>query len=176
MVDALRATLRGLDTALEWFIAAVVAFLAAIVGSQFVDRYLVDIPISAPDVYVRVGLAWLTFVGFAAAVRAGENIRIELVDHVLGPQGRRGLAILFDAILLVVLCMLVLKGWTVVEVGEAQLLIGTPLTSAVPSAALFVGSVLLILFVGLRLLARLAGIPLPGEHHLEDPAARRDPV
>lgn len=175
----MRAAIGGmmllLDRVLDWFVAAVVAFLALIVASQFVDRYLVDIPISAPDVYVRVGLAWLTFVGFAAAVRAGENIRIELIDHVLGSGGQRALAVVFDLMLLVVLVMLVIKGWTVFEVGQAQLLIGTPLTVAVPSAALVVGSALLILFVGIRLAARVAGVPLPHEHR-DEAAIRRDPV
>ena len=65
--------LRVLDTLLAWFIAALVAFLVAIVTSQLVDRHLFEVPLAAPDQFVRVGLIWLTFVGFAAAIGPGRT-------------------------------------------------------------------------------------------------------
>jgi TRAP-type transport system small permease protein len=173
--QALTVSLRVVDTLLAWFIAGLVAFLVAIVTSQLIDRHFFEIPLMAPDQFVRVGLIWLTFVGFAAAVRARENIRIDLIDRLLGQRARHVIDMVFDATLLIILVMLIVKGWLVVEAGQMQILLGTPLTAALPAAGLVAGVCLMVLFVGLRLIARLAGASLPGDPR-HDQHLRQDPV
>ena len=175
MLRALTFSLRALDILLAWFIAGLVAFLVVIVTSQLVDRHLIDVPLAAPDQFVRVGLIWLTFVGFAAAIRARENIRIDFVDRLLRPRVRAVVDTLFDIVLLVLLCVLITKGWRVMEAGQMQILLGTPLTAAVPAAGFMIGSILMALFIGLRLVARLIGVRLPGDEQ-QDQHLRQDPV
>lgn len=156
--------LRWLDRALAWFVAALVAALVGIVTSQLVDRHFIDIPIQAPDQYARLGLVWLTFMGFALAVRGNVAVRVDVVDHWLPPAARRWFGIVSDVLLLMMLVVLVIKGWTVVEVGAGQLILGTPYTAALPNAALVIGSALMILYVAVRLVARLRGVePVPLE-------------
>jgi TRAP-type transport system small permease protein len=149
--------MRWLDALLEVFVALQVVILVAIVAAQLVDRHLFDLPIAAPDQYARIALIWLTFIGFALALRADVNIRVDLVDARLSPRIRRVFAIAFDAILLALLILLVVKGWRLVAIGVDQMLLGTPLSAAVPASALLVAALLMILFVALRLVLRVAG-------------------
>ncbi|MEO8134038.1 MAG: TRAP transporter small permease [Betaproteobacteria bacterium] len=160
----MRRALRWLDRLLAWFVATLVVGLVAIVTSQLVDRHFIDIPIQAPDQYARIGLVWLTFLGFALAIRGNVAVRVDIIDHYLPPAARRWLGIVSDAMLLVMLCVLMVKGWAVYEVGAGQLILGTPFTAGLPNAALVAGVVLMILYVALRLVARCRGVePVPLE-------------
>jgi TRAP-type C4-dicarboxylate transport system permease small subunit len=128
---------------------------------QFVDRHFIDTGIAAPDQYARVGLIWLTFIGFAMALRAGMNIRVDLIDARLPPKVRFVLELVFDALLVVLLVVLLPGSWRLVEIGKDQDLLGTVFTSAVPAAGVFIACVLMLVYVGLRLIARLLGHELP---------------
>jgi TRAP-type C4-dicarboxylate transport system permease small subunit len=152
-----RRALRWLDRALAWFVAALVVGLVTIVTSQLVDRHFIDIPIQAPDQYARIGLVWLTFLGFALAVRGNVAVRVDIIDHFLPAAARRWVGIASDAMLLTMLCVLVIKGWTVFEVGAGQIILGTPFTAGLPNAALVAGCALMIFYVALRLVARWRG-------------------
>jgi TRAP-type C4-dicarboxylate transport system permease small subunit len=64
--------------------------------------------------------------------------------------------------MLVLLGILLPGSWRLIEIGSDQLLLGTFLTAAVPAAGVFIACLLMFLFVGLRLIARLLGRALPG--------------
>ena len=153
----MRTVMYWLDRALAWFVAALVVGLVAIVSAQLIDRHFVDIPIHAPDQYARIGLVWLTFLGFALAIRGNVAVRVDIVDHFLPLSVRRWVGIASDLILLALLVMLIVKGWAVYEVGAGQLILGTPFTAGLPNAALVVGVALMILFVALRVVERWRG-------------------
>jgi TRAP-type C4-dicarboxylate transport system permease small subunit len=148
----LEALADALDWAGRWVTNLALLGLLGIVTLQIVDRHFTDVPIVAPDAYARILLIWVTFVGFALASRAGLAIRVDLMDHWLPEHVRRGLEILFDLAKLAVLVLLVIKGWTLVEIGAYQSILGTDLTTAVPNAGLWVGSVMLLVFVVIGLL------------------------
>ena len=150
--------LRWLDSLLAWFVATLVVCLVVIVTSQLVDRHLFDIPIQAPDQYARIGLVWLTFLGFALAIRGNVAVRIDIIDHFLPLVARRRVGIVSDALLLVLLVLLIFKSWAVFEVGSGQLILGTPFTAGLPNAGLVVGVLLMTLYVMLRLVARCRGV------------------
>ena len=145
----------------EWVIVALMVSLVAIVALQFVDRHFIDTGIAAPDQYARIALVWLTFIGFAIAVRAAVNIRVDLIDAHLPAKVRFVLAMVFDALLLVLLAVLVPGSWRLIEIGKDQELLGTVFTAAVPAAGVLISCVLMLLFVGLRLALRLMGHELP---------------
>jgi TRAP-type C4-dicarboxylate transport system permease small subunit len=184
VIKLVERALRVLEVVLEWTVALLVFMLLLIVFGQFVDRQLIvfgqlidrhfvslnfgqfidrhlSLNIPAPDQYARVALVWLTFIGFAIAVRNGLNIRVDLIDARLPKKAQKALEIVFDAIMLFLLGVLMVHGWRVVEVGKGQVLLGTVLTAAQQSASLVVACAVMILFVGLRLVARLMGIELP---------------
>ena len=127
-----------------------------IVTLQMVDRHVIDVPIREPDAYARIGLIWLCFVGFASAARAGQAIRVDLLDNWLGVRIRAGLAVAFDLLILATLVVLLVKGWLLVQVGAGQRILGTELNMAYPNMALVAGCAALFIFVSVRILQRLA--------------------
>ena len=167
MVDFLDKALRLVERALAWLIAALVAALLIIVASTFIDRHFVTLPMAAPDAYARVILVWLTFIGFALAVKGGLNIRVDLIDARLPAKARRVLDYVFDLVMLGLTVMLGMNGWRVVAIGQDQERLGTMMSEAWPSAALFVSCILLVLFLMLRIALRFCGRELPRHMPLE---------
>ena len=167
MVDFLDQALRLVERALEWLIAALVAALLVIVASTFIDRHFVALPMAAPDAYARVILVWLTFIGFALAVKGGLNIRVDLIDSYLPAKARRVLDYVFDLVMLGLTVMLGVNGWRLVVIGQDQERLGTMMSEAWPSGALFVSCILLVLFLVLRIALRLSGRELPRHMPLE---------
>ena len=157
MLQFLQSVLTLVEKLAEWLVAALVAMLGAILALQLVDRYWITLPIAAPDQYARVALIWLTFLGFAMALRSGTTVRVDLIDSRLPLRMRRALEFIFDAILLVLLAVLVIKGWSIVSLGAGQERLGTIMSEAVPSFALFQGAVLMWIFVALRFILRILG-------------------
>lgn len=156
----LHAFSRFLDAATAAAKAAVVLILAAlvvVVASQFVDRYLTPIWGGVPaDEYVKVGLIWLTFLGFGIAIRAGVAVRVDLVDHLLPPKLRHGIETLIDVVLLAVLAIVLWKGVRLYTISTGQLILGTDMTVAVPTLGMLLGLGLTALAVVERSLRRLA--------------------
>jgi len=167
VVVFLDRALRLVERVLEWLIAALVAALLIIVASTFIDRHFVTLPMAAPDAYARVILVWLTFIGFALAVKGGLNIRVDLIDARLPAKARRVLDYVFDAVMLGLTVMLGMNGWRVVAIGQDQERLGTMMSEAWPSAALFVSCILLVLFLMLRIALRFCGRELPRHMPLE---------
>jgi TRAP-type C4-dicarboxylate transport system permease small subunit len=161
MPHALIRALHWLDRLVEWVIVALMVALVAIVSLQFVDRHFIDTGIAAPDQYARVALVWLTFIGFAIAVRAAVNIRVDLIDARLPPKARSILEMAFDAMMFVLVAVMVPGCWRLIEIGKDQELLGTVFTSAVPAAGVLIASILMLLYVGLRLIARVLRLELP---------------
>jgi TRAP-type C4-dicarboxylate transport system permease small subunit len=165
MPDALLRALHWLDRLVEWVVVALMVTLVVIVTLQFVDRHFIDTGMAAPDQYARVALVWLTFIGFAIAVRSMLNIRVDLIDSRLPPRARVSLEVLFDALMVLLLAVMVPGCWRLIEIGKDQDLLGTVFTAAIPAAGVLIALVLMLLYVGLRLIARLLRFELP---HPED--------
>lgn len=161
MLHLLEVAARTVERVLATLVAALVAGLVVIVASQLVDRHAVTLPIPAPDQYARVLLVWLTFAGFALAVRHRTNIRVDLIDARLPPAVRRGLEAVFDLAMTVLAIQIAWSGWQLIPLGMEQERMGTVLTEAWPAVALFGASLATVLFLVLRLLLRLAGRPDP---------------
>lgn len=165
MVDFLDKALRLAERALEWLISILVAVLLVIVASTFIDRHFVTLPMAAPDSYARVILVWLTFIGFALAVKNGLNIRVDLIDSRLPAKLRRLFEYVFDLTMLGLTIMLGLNGWRLVMIGLDQQRLGTMMSEAWPSGAFFLTCIILVLFLLLRIALRFYGRELP-QHHL----------
>jgi TRAP-type C4-dicarboxylate transport system permease small subunit len=152
MLAILKRGLRLLDIVIEWAVIVLMVSLVVIVSLQFVDRHFIDTGIAAPDQYARIALVWLTFIGFAIAVRAMVNIRVDLIDSHLPLNVRRVLEQLF-----VLLVVLVPGSWRLMVIGKDQELLGTVFTAAVPAAGVFIACVVMLLYVGVRLVAGIIG-------------------
>ena len=167
MIDFLDRILKIVERALEWLVAALVAGLLLIVSSTFIDRHFVTLPMAAPDAYARVMLVWLTFIGFALAVKNGLNIRVDLIDARLPAKARRVLDYVFDVVMLALTVLLGVNGWRLVVIGKDQERLGTMMSEAWPSAALFVSCIILVVFLLLRIALRFSGREPPRHAPLE---------
>lgn len=167
MIDVLDRALAALEKVLEWLVGLLVLGLLLIVASQLVDRHVVTLPMAAPDQYARVMLVWLTFIGFALAVKNGINVRVDFIDSRLKPGVSRGLELVFDLLMLVITVYAAWHAWPLLEVGADQERLGTILSEAWPTAALILSSVFLVLFLILRIALRLAGRPVPRAAHVD---------
>jgi TRAP-type transport system small permease protein len=157
MIERVTKGARVLERVLGLAIGMLVVVLLGVVMLQLVDRHFFDVGIHAPDQLVRIGLVWLCFLGFASAVQAGANIRIEFLEHWLGARARVVLAVVFDAATLALCVLLGVKGMLLVEVGAGQQLLGTPFTAALPNTGFVVGIALTGVFVLARLMRHLFG-------------------
>jgi TRAP-type C4-dicarboxylate transport system permease small subunit len=155
MLDMLAAVVGLIERLLGWFVALLMLIALTIVSGQFIDRHFFDLPWDAPDQLARITVVWLCFLGTALAIVGGSAIRIDLVDHVLPPRVIAWRDVVFDVVLLGLLLVLIVKGWTVVKIGASQILLGTPFTADLPYSGLLVGVALGAFFVSVRLLRRV---------------------
>ena len=155
---------RLLNSVWGGVIALVVFGLLFVVASQTADRY-VPLWSDSPEEYVKIGLCWLCFLGFALALKDGTEIRVDLADRILPEAVRRWIYGLFDAALLVLIGVVVVKSWTVFLVSGDQLITGTDLTAAWPAGAMLVAFALMFVVIAWRLVRRLRGELVVGSHH-----------
>ena len=96
---------RGLSILERGFIALSLLAGAMLLFVNVFMRYVFLAPISWAEEMTLYMCVWLVFVGGSVAVREKGHIAIDLLPHVLSPQGRlllvRGVALLFLVFLLV---------------------------------------------------------------------------
>lgn len=162
--------LNATEKLLQWLIAVLMLLLLGIVLAMLVDRHFITLPIAAPDQYARIALVWICFIGFALAVRAGVTIRVDMIDARLPAFWRNALAACFDVILLILVALLLVKSWPVVQIGIDQLLLGTDIPAAVPSASLLVACALMVVILIGRVVRRMRGETFEfSSHHDSEP-------
>src|SRR4029078_1600647 len=132
MPHALIRALRLLDLLVEWVVIALMVSLVRIVALRFIDRHFIDTGIAAPDQYARVALVWLTFIGFAIAVRGAVNIRVDFIRARPPSKVRAALESGFDALMVVLVAVMVPGCWRLIEIGKDQDLLGTVFEAAAP--------------------------------------------
>jgi TRAP-type C4-dicarboxylate transport system permease small subunit len=145
-------------------VALTVLGLLLLVSSQTLDRY-VTVWHDSPEEYVKIGLTWLCFLGFALALKDGTEIRVDLADRFLPATARRWIYGVFDVALLALIGVVVVKSWTVFLISGDQLITGTDLTAAWPAGAMLIAFVLMFFVIAWRLIRRVRGEVVTGSHH-----------
>src|SRR5512138_1453307 len=146
----MRALMKLIDTVWDWAIALIVGGLLLVVTSQIVDRHFLDLWSDSPEEYVKIGLVWLTFIGFALAMRHGTEIRVDLADHFLPLRVRHWIYGIFDVLLLAVIGVVAWKAWQSIGIGQMQVILGTDFSVAVPTWGMFAGIALMLVVVAGR--------------------------
>lgn len=154
---AIARLIDRLGRGLRFAVGALAGIILLFTAGSVLDRHIFKSSFDAYDQIARLALVWMTFLGFALALRERQTIRIEILESLLGPRARLVLETIFDAGMLALAVLLLVKGWAVAEVGAFQDIIGTPFTYAWSYAAIPAASVLLILFLALRIAGRLLG-------------------
>jgi TRAP-type C4-dicarboxylate transport system permease small subunit len=149
----------------RWTVAFMAAVILLTTAAAVVDRHVFGTTFDAYDQYARLGLVWMTFLGFALALRERHTIRVEILDGLLGPRARFWRETIFDGAVLALAVLLVVKGWAVAEVGTFQDIIGTPFTYAWSYTAIPAAACLICLFLTLRIVGRCLGAPVDEPAH-----------
>lgn len=139
-------------------IALTIVALFGIVASQVVDRNLLPLWRHSPEEYVKIGLVWLCFLGFARVYAVGEAIRITFVHDALPKRVQSIMDIAFDLLAITVLVVIVWKGMVFLQVAQLQMILGTDLTLAVPGTGLVLGCALMLAAALIRVTARVAAL------------------
>jgi TRAP-type transport system small permease protein len=147
--------LRFAERIWELSIAVMVAALLVVVASQAVDRHVIDLWTDSPEEWIKIGLVWLTFIGFALAMRHGTDIRVDLAEHFLPRKLLLITNTVFDVLLLVLIGILCFKTAQLWDVSRDQSIIGTSVSVAVPTAGLLIGLVLMFFVIAARVALRL---------------------
>lgn len=139
-------------------LALVIVFLFTV--GQVADRYIFGTSFSAYDQLSRVGLVWMTFVGFALGVWERVNIRVELLEHFLPRRVLDAISFLLGLTMAAVAILVLVEGWRLLDVGAYQGIMGTPFTYVIVYAGLLVGMALLVVFLVARLIEIATGTRL----------------
>lgn len=102
-------TLRALATLEK---VASVLLLATVLGlmfAQVVARYVFQAPLFWSDELARYCYVWLSYIAAIALVAQRDHIRIDLINRILGPRGRRSVEIL-AGLIVVGTCLLLVQG------------------------------------------------------------------
>jgi len=146
---------RALDHLATFFL--VVCIVAVL--SQVIMRYVFNNPTPWSDPLASDSLAWLTFLGAAAAVRRDDNIAVTFTWNWLTPGGRRVIACVCQILIMVASAILLYSGiqLTVASIGTTVEGLPLEISWAHVYSVTVVSAVLMILFSLHRALLFFAG-------------------
>lgn len=107
--------LRGLDTFVDFATVLIFIFGAVAMFAMVVTRYGFSYSDPSVEIIVRYCMIWGTFIGVAAAVRFGVNIRFTLLEHLFGDKGRRIIQTAANVITLLLALGLTVSGYTLAD-------------------------------------------------------------
>ena len=107
--------LRGLDAFTDGATGFLFVFGAMAMFVMVVTRYGFSWSDPSVEIIVRYCMIWGTFIGIAAAVRFGVNIRFTLLEHLFGERGRRIIQTTANGITLLLALGLTVSGFTLAD-------------------------------------------------------------
>jgi TRAP-type C4-dicarboxylate transport system permease small subunit len=143
---AIAGALAVLRAATRVLLVAFMLVVLVLTASQAIDRYALHTSFDAYEQLASVGVVWVTYFGYALGYHERANLRIELLDTLLGPVAVAIKRLVFDACILALAAAINLNGWRVLEVVSNQDVIGTPFTNAIVYWSLQSGTILISVF------------------------------
>lgn len=153
----MRAFDRGctlIGRALDAFLVLGGGGLTLVVMVNVIARYVFNLSLAWVNEIGEFVFLWLTFLGGARAIQLGAHLAITELLDAAGPGLRRALTWLAEAMAVAVLLVLLVWGWMLAEQMMGQTLSVTYIPMGLAYAAMPAGSVLGLLFIAQRLLAR----------------------
>jgi len=146
---ALRILRRAEDaTLLVVAVALIAAVLLQVLSRYAVGRY---VSLAWTDEIARGLMIWLTFIGAAVLERERDHIRVTLAIDLMGPRGRAFADILSDILCAAFLVLVLVSVFDTLRADFSAVMLSVPLPLAVVSVALALGSLAMLVHVGLRI-------------------------
>jgi len=150
MYSSLISLSKWVDSALKWYIVALMVLLVGLTFGQVFSRYVLQSSWTGTEEWSRLVLVWVTFMGTAAAVRRNKLIRIEVFEDRFPPKLKSFLSAIFDFIVMFLCVVIIAKGWEAADITTSQMVAGTPFSYAWFVASVVAGSALIFVYLGLR--------------------------
>ena len=115
-----RATLGWAERLEEALVIGLLVAMVAIVSLQVFMRYVLNDPLLWTEVAARLVFTWGTFLGAALAFKYHYHIQIDVLVNLLPARARRAAELLARAITAALLLLLVVKGFSYVQITWAQ--------------------------------------------------------
>ena len=142
-VGGAMAVLRAVNRVLLVVFVLIVLVLTA---GQAIDRYVLHTSFDAYEQLATAGVVWVTYFGYALGYHERANLRIELLDTLMGPVAAACKRLVFDAAILALAVAINWNGWTVLDVVSQQDIIGTPFTNGIVYWSLQSGTILIAVY------------------------------
>lgn len=101
-------------------VASMILLLGFLVltSMQVVSRFVMDLPFVWTEELTASLVIWMTFLGAAAVQRRDQQVRVELIETMIGPRATAWLYGIYDLFILASLACLVYGGWA--TLGELE--------------------------------------------------------
>ncbi|MFD2706258.1 TRAP transporter small permease [Salibacterium lacus] len=137
---------------IETINAFFLVLLSLTLFTRVLARYVFSESIPETEIFQKLSIAWLVFLGAAVAVKGNEHLQIDIFSDFLHPKLVYLKNILVYVLTLAAICILVVVGWKALEAGLGRTeLVQVRFLSSPPSlayyfSAVLVGAVLMLIF------------------------------
>ena len=110
----------AMDRGINWFLAAMMAAMVAIIAAQVWYRFAWNDPLSWSEELGRYLFVWISFIGAAAGVRYQVHLGIDLLQKILAPGLYRWVVIAVNVMIQVFLLVIAYWGFKILGIIKFQ--------------------------------------------------------
>lgn len=136
---------KGLDTLLNWTLAALMIVMLVVVAAQVWYRFVLNDPLTWSEEMARYLFVWISFLGSAVGVRLNIHLGIDLIEKFTGPTGRKILFVTVNLLIQIFLVVAIFWGIKVLGVVRYQTSASMGISMVYPYLAIPVGGGLMFL-------------------------------
>jgi TRAP-type C4-dicarboxylate transport system permease small subunit len=156
-LSALRRLIDGVNTAVGWTLAALLAVMTALIAWQVFARYVMGDPLTFSEEIARFAMVWMTMLGAGYAFRAHQLISVDIAAELGGPTVARVLGVIVPLVALWLAVVMAREGIEVAERVSRQVAPSTRVSMVWLYAALPAGAALVGLNVAALLIDAILG-------------------
>ena len=141
---------KVLDVANKIAIYLIIFLFALMVFTIFLQvvlRFVFNTGTSWAEEAARYSFEWMVLLGGAVAVRRGRHMRVEYFIDKFPPLMKAVTQVVLDLIVATFLIVLCYNAYLLIGITHRQMSTGTNIPMSIPYASIFVGSVLMLVFM-----------------------------
>ncbi|WP_204367095.1 TRAP transporter small permease [Nocardiopsis salina] len=138
------AAIDGLNRAVGWLLAAMLAAMTALIAWQVFARYVAGDSLTFSEEVARFLMVWLTMLGAAYALRQGGLPAMNLLPDLLTGRGKLAVVTVAHLVSVAFYLVLVVHGWEISRAVAFQSAPATGLSMMWPMLALSAGGALAV--------------------------------
>jgi TRAP-type C4-dicarboxylate transport system permease small subunit len=153
----------------SWLMVACLVVMVVLLFGNVALRYLFNSGINISDEVSRLAFVWLIFIGSVLAVRTHTHMGVTMLVDRFGLIARRISHLFCQMLILAVLCMWIIGGWTQTLIGMGTRLPVTGLPAGIFDLACLYAAVVMALLTLADIVLTLGGAQPPQDASATDP-------